>query len=78
MCHYGGPTPKPHMAYANSHAIGGLSKGKLTNWKEKAKELDGQGKRVAYKDKQGKARWKGTSKLRKTEMLDGIYHRLRL
>ena len=73
MFHYGGPTPQPHMAYANARAIRKLSRGKLTNWKKKAKELESQGKSVktcvAYKDKEGKSRWKGTRQLRQTERL---------
>ena len=73
MMHYGGPTPKRHYGFANSHHIGRLNLGKfdMKKWLKRKAELQAQGKHnelvVKYKDAEGKTRWKGTKKLRASE-----------
>jgi hypothetical protein len=70
MRHYGSLTPKPHYAFANSKAIGGLWKGKLKGWKKRSKEDGHIATCETYKNKVGKKCWKGTKKLRATEILE--------
>lgn len=71
MYHYGGPTPKRHIAFSNSPWIKKLWMGKLINWAQTKKRLQQEGKAVQlvkkYTDKQGQQRWKGTDKLRGSE-----------
>ena len=69
---YGGPTPKRHVAYSNSSAIGLLDLGKLRGWAQKVRTMDARGeKRVKtvekYKDKQGRLRYKGSTGLKPSE-----------
>ena len=52
MLHYGGPTPKRHYAYSNSHHVGALSAGALIGWaKEKAARERQTGKKSGLVDK---------------------------
>ncbi|CAK9102751.1 unnamed protein product [Durusdinium trenchii] len=70
MLHYGGPTPKPHWAVSNSRRISELHRGKFDHagWKAKPKsERDSVKTTIKYQDKQGKDRFKGSSRLRKSE-----------
>ena len=72
MSHYGGPTPKKHVAYSTSDAIGALTLGKLEGWTKKVRAAEDAGvsrvKTVTkYTDKSGKQRYKGTPNLRKSE-----------
>lgn len=67
MAHYMGPTPKRHFAYSNSAAVGRLDRGVLSGWKKRENKVKTA---VAYVDKQGKKRYKGTPALRSTEMLE--------
>lgn len=74
MHHYGAVSPKPHYAFANSRSIAGLWKGKLAGWREHKKSLGKSHKTTceAYTDSKGYKRWKGTKRLRATEILDCI------
>ena len=71
MLHYGGPTPKKHIAFSNSPHVAGLWMGKLKNWLQTKQKLKEAGKSVElvqkYVDKHGKKRWKGTKQLRGSE-----------
>ncbi|CAL1157256.1 unnamed protein product [Cladocopium goreaui] len=72
MFHYNGPTPKRHLAFANSSAIGGLDCGPLVGWKKIKKEREAKGEAPPqlvqkYHDKQGKLRYKGLPALRSSE-----------
>ncbi|CAL1130806.1 unnamed protein product [Cladocopium goreaui] len=72
MLHYGGPTPKRHVAWANSRHIGRLNLGRLIGWAKRKRELASRGQAPPqlvqkYFDKSGKRRYKGTSKLRSSE-----------
>lgn len=70
MFHYGGRTPKPHYAYANSMAIFKLHKGKLKGWKKRKQEEGHVATCEVYHNKEGKTCWKGTKRLRETETLN--------
>lgn len=70
MWHFGGATAKRHYAVSNSWVAGQLDRGVLSGWK---KVPPSQQTAKRYRDKSGKSRYQGTSQLRKTEMLDGIY-----
>ena len=68
MLHDGGPTPKRHWAVANSKHISRLWRGKLTGWKNKSKEeREKKSTTIKYVDKAGKARYKGSKNLKKSE-----------
>jgi len=72
MAHYGGPTPKRHVAYSNSHAIGLLDLGRLKGWSQKQKAKKKAGLEtvttvVKYIDKQGRQRYKGSKALKFSE-----------
>ena len=62
-------TPKPHFAFANSRAIGRLWRGKLKGWRKRSKAEGHVATCEVYKNKSGKSCWKGTKKLRSTEIL---------
>lgn len=73
MRHYGGPTPKRHLAFSNSPAIGKLSMGQLVGWVKDKKEAEREGKPVKklvtkYHDRNGKLRYKGEKALRSSEL----------
>lgn len=73
MLHYGGPTPKPHVAWSNSYHVASLYMGKLVGWAKKKRELADDGKAphglvVKYVDKAGKQRYKGSQTLRASEL----------
>jgi hypothetical protein len=72
MWHYGGKTPKPHYAFANSRHIARLNAGKLKGWAKHKKTMEEQGEShklvEKYTDSEGRHRWKGTSKLRGSEL----------
>ena len=80
MHHYGAASPKPHYAFANSRSIAGLWKGKLTGWRNHKKSLGKSHKTTCevYMDTKGYKRWKGTKRLRATEILDrsGFIHHM--
>ena len=71
MLHYGGPTPKRHIAFANSIHVASLWAGKLKNWAKTKAKLKTQGEAVElvdkYMDGAGKRRWKGNKALRGSE-----------
>ena len=69
MQHYGGLTPKPHYAWANTEVIsrletGGVKKRKLDDDQEPKIQTC-----VQYTNKDGKQCFHGTRQLRKTENL---------
>lgn len=66
MAHYGSATAKRHYLYSNSARTHTLDRGKLIGWKRVAPE-EQTAKR--YKDRSGKNRFAGTSKLRDTQQL---------
>lgn len=68
MKHYGSSTPKRHYCYSNSPAVVRLDKGKLQGWK-RDKDPDAPKTAVAYIDRHGIQRFKGTAALKRTEML---------
>ena len=72
MWHYGGKTPKPHYAFANSRHIARLNAGKLKGWAKHKKAMEEHGESHTlvekYTDSEGRQRWKGTSKLRGSEL----------
>ena len=74
MLHYGSLTPKPHYAWCNSNAIGGLNMGRLLGWKKRLALGDVPKVKTCetYKDKNGRTRYKGTAALRKTEYLNFV------
>ena len=75
MGHYGAPTPKPHYGYSNSAAISKLYAGTAAGFKRKREE-EGLPKIETCTqciDKDGKARYKGTRQLKKTESLNCKY-----
>ena len=68
MLHYGGATPKKHFGYSNSPAIASLWMGRLTGWTKVPKqERHAKKTTTVYVDKQGKRRYKGNHRLRKSE-----------
>ena len=72
MQHYSAKTPTRHYGYANTRAIMGLDRGKLTKDQRKPKH-----ERIktadAYYDKHGVRRYKGNANLRPTEKLESDY-----
>ena len=71
MHHYGGFTPKPHYAYANSEVIRKLDKGKLVQWQQKSLD-DGRPMPKScetYRNSKGEKCFKGTKFLKRTETL---------
>ena len=74
MAHYGGTTPKRHLALSNSATIRKLDLGRLRGWTSKARSKEREGMaRVQttrkYRDKHGKARYHGLPALKRTETL---------
>lgn len=71
MLHYGGPTPKRHYAFANTHHIDKLNLGQLRGWIQKKEALKELGQTYdlvdKYVDASGQARWKGNKRLRSSE-----------
>ena len=72
MFHYKGPTPKRHLAFANSSAIGSLDCGPLVGWKKIKQDREAKGEAPPklvqkYHDKNGKLRYKGLPALRSSE-----------
>lgn len=72
MFHYGGPTPKRHMAFSNSPAVCQLDAGPLRGWTRHKKEQEAKGQPVPkyvqkYVDKAGRTRYKGLPALRSSE-----------
>lgn len=73
MRHYGGPTPKRHIAFSNSPTIAKLSMGRLVGWVKAKQAAEREGKPVKklvskYKDKSGKLRYKGEKALKSSEL----------
>ena len=67
MIHYNALTPKPHYAYSNSSRISQLDMGKLVR---KTVDQDANLKTCeTYVDSEGNKRFKGTKRLRQTELL---------
>ena len=68
MLHYGGPTPKKHYAYSNSHHVSRLWRGRLTGWVKHVQQ-HGRKKKLTetYVDKKGKKCYKGSADLRSSE-----------
>ncbi|CAL1170825.1 unnamed protein product [Cladocopium goreaui] len=66
MGHYNSSTPKRHYAYSNSTSVLKIDKGVLQGWKRKGKKKVTTAER--YVDASGRKRYKGTSKLRGTEV----------
>ena len=66
MAHYGSSTAKRHYLFANNPVVSQLDRGKLVGWKKV-----GENKQTAvrYRDTSGKLRFKGTSQLKKTQIL---------
>ena len=73
MFHYGGPSPKRHLAFSNSPAVGRLNAGQLRGWTKEKKKREAAGTAsklvVKYTDSKGKLRYKGGPALRKSESL---------
>ena len=71
MLHYGGPTPKRHYAFANTHHIDKLNLGQLRGWLQKKEALKELGETYdlvdKYVDASGQPRWKGNKRLRSSE-----------
>lgn len=72
MALFGGPTPKRHVAYANSPSIRALDMGQLKGWAKRVQAQDQAGVERAktvkkYYDKSGKLRYKGDKGLRPSE-----------
>ena len=72
MLHYGGPTPKRHVAWANSPHIRFLDMGRLIGWAKRKREMQQRGiapKELVqkYVDKNGKRRYKGSKSLKSSE-----------
>ena len=72
MLHYGGPTPKRHVAWSNSPHISFLDLGKLRGWAKRKRELEAKGNGPQplvhkYFDKSGKRRYKGSRSLKSSE-----------
>ena len=71
MLHYGGPTPKRHYAFANTHHIDKLNLGQLRGWLQKKEALKELGQTYdlvdKYVDASGQPRWKGNKRLRSSE-----------
>ncbi|CAL1142008.1 unnamed protein product [Cladocopium goreaui] len=71
MLHYGGPTPKRHYAFANTHHIDKLNLGQLRGWIQKKEALTELGQTYdlvdKYVDASGQPRWKGNKRLRSSE-----------
>ena len=80
MGHYNARTPKRHVLFANSPAIGLLDLGKLT---KRARRTTAPKTCVSYVDGRGRRRYKGTKHLKGTESLGpglgmlsmGLFHR---
>ena len=73
MLHYGGPTPKRHIAWANSYHIRYLDMGRLLGWAKRKREMRARGevpKELVQKyiDKHGKRRYKGSRALKSSEV----------
>lgn len=72
MMHYGGPTPKRHVAWCNSPNINFLDLGKLRGWAKHKRELEAKGNAPQplvhkYIDKSGRRRYKGSRSLKSSE-----------
>ena len=72
MFHYGAFTPKPHYAYGNSAVLLKLDKGKLKGWKQQAQQEGRPSQKTCetYMNSKGQKCFKGTTFLKKTEILD--------
>lgn len=71
MGHYQSATPKRHYGYANSPVIHRIDRGKLQGWKDRGVRKVVTAEK--YKDKGGKNRYKGTTSLRSTEILEAMF-----
>ena len=66
MAHYGSNTAKRHYMFANNPVVAKLDRGTLVGWKRVAEDKQTA---VRYHDSSGKLRYKGTSNLKKTQIL---------
>ena len=74
MRHYGAPSAKPHFAYANSATIRKLDRGKLKREHDHRPTIKTCEK---YRNRDGRACYKGTGQLKGTELLgfiDSFFH----
>ena len=67
MRHWGGKTPKRSKAYSNSPQIGWLNRGRWTGADREVAEEDRT--TVVYYDSLGRKRYKGSTKLKSSQML---------
>jgi len=80
MMHYGGPTPKRHVAWCNSPNINFLDLGKLRGWAKHKRELEAKGNAPQplvhkYIDKSGRRRYKGSRSLKSSEIYPPAFGR---
>ena len=73
MFHYGGKTPKRHVAWCNSRHVGRLNMGRLRQWAKTKRRLTDKAEAPPalvskYFDKKGKRRYKGSSSLKSSEL----------
>ncbi|CAK9018409.1 unnamed protein product [Durusdinium trenchii] len=65
---YGAPTPKRHKGFSNSKWAAAFNLGKLKAKAFRAQQDPDQKSTVRYEDKNGNMRWKGSSKLKSTQV----------
>lgn len=69
MAHFGGSSPKRHKALSNTKWVEKFNRGKLNLKKFREDNPEALQTTERYRDAQGILRWKGTSSLKKTQIL---------